>query len=336
MYVFKSPLWLLLASLLTLSACQPSDNNGSTEKTSTSEQKTGEVTLTAARAGFQTKIVDTSFKGDGTPATPPKKIFNLIRYPAKDGDMAAYVTPDPKDGKKHPAVIWLIGGYGGIGNDDFFWQDHPRENDQSGGAFRKAGIVMMTPSFRAENDNPGHYEMFYGELDDLESARAWLAKQPYVDPQRIYVVGHSTGGTRALLASELSDKYRAVFSLGGIPDLKKRIDGGSMMVAIPFDQSNPQEFKLRSPGFFISSITRPTFYFEGEEAYWDEFDVIRQDAQQQKIPLQVYKLAGGDHFSIIAPVTELIAKKILADNGPQSNIAFSEADINGVERELRH
>ena len=30
--------------------------------------------------------------GDGTPATPPKKVFNLIRYPAKDGDMAAYMA----------------------------------------------------------------------------------------------------------------------------------------------------------------------------------------------------------------------------------------------------
>ena len=330
MHTFKSPLWLLLAGLLTLTACQPQDNPAPTE------QKAADITLSAARAGFQTKIVDTSFKGDGTPATPPKDIFQLIRYPAKDGEMAAYVTPDPKDGKKHPAVIWLIGGYGGIGNDDFFWQPQPKENDQSGSAFRQAGIVMMTPSFRGENDNPGHYEMFYGELDDLESARAWLAKQPYVDPQRIYLAGHSTGGTRALLASELSGKYRAIFSLGGIPDLKKRIDGGPMQVAIPFDQSNPDEFKLRSPGFFISSMTRPTFYFEGAGAYWDEFDAIRQEAEQRKIPLNIYKLSGGDHFTIITPVTTLIARKILADSGAQSNIAFSDEDIAGVERELRH
>lgn len=79
----------------------------------------------------------------------------------------------------------------------------------------------MVPSFHAENDNPGQYEIFYGELEDLESARAWLAQQPYVDPNRIYLVGHSTGGTRALLASELSAKYRAAFFLGGIPDFKK-------------------------------------------------------------------------------------------------------------------
>lgn len=223
--------------------------------------------------------------------------------------MAAFVTPAPKDGKKHPAVIWLIGGYGGISNDDYLWKAQPADNDQNGSAFRKAGITLMVPSFRAENANPGHYEMFYGELNDLDSARAWLAQQPYVDPDRIYLAGHSTGGTRALLASELSSEYRAVFSLGGIPDLKKRIKAAPMAVNIPFDQTNPLEFTLRSPQFFVSSIIRPTFYFEGGDDYWWEFDKMRDDAKKQNVPLSVYHLKNGDHFTIITPVTQMIAEK---------------------------
>ena len=51
----------------------------------------------------------------------------------------------------------------------------------------------MIPSFRGENTNPGRYEMFYGELEDLDSAREYLSVIYYVDPKRIYVVGHSTG-----------------------------------------------------------------------------------------------------------------------------------------------
>lgn len=53
----------------------------------------------------------------------------------------------------------------------------------------------MIPSFRGEDRNPGSYEMFYGELEDLDAAYDWLAKQPWVDPDRIYLAGHSTGGT---------------------------------------------------------------------------------------------------------------------------------------------
>ncbi len=314
---------LLLMGLFTLAGCGQDESATSNNPTLSSE-----------RAAFQTNIIDTSFVGDGVPATPPKEIFNLISYPAKDGQMAAYVTPDPQDGKKHPAVIWLIGGYGGIGNDDFFWQPQPRDNDQTGSAFRKAGLVMMVPSFRAENANPGRYEMFYGELDDLESARAWLAQQPYVDSQRIYLVGHSTGGTRALLASELSSAYRAVFSLGGIPDLKKRIEGGRMMVNVPFDQRNAQEFKLRSPQFFVTSITTPTFYFEGQEYYWSEFDDMGDVAKRKNVPFYTYMLRGGDHFNIISPVTEAIAEKILADGGEKTNITFDKADISRIEKNI--
>ena len=37
----------------------------------------------------------------------------------------------------------------------------------------------------------------------------FLAAQPYVDPARIYLGGHSTGGTLALLVAECSETFRA-------------------------------------------------------------------------------------------------------------------------------
>ena len=55
-----------------------------------------------------------------------------------------------------------------------------------------------------KNNNPGKFEMFYGEIEDLEEARKYVASLPYVDPNRIYLVGHSTGGTKAVLLSEYS------------------------------------------------------------------------------------------------------------------------------------
>lgn len=291
--------------------------------------------LATAHSKFQTEIVDNSFQGDGKPMTPPKDKFLLINYEAKDGNMDAFLTPDPKDGKKHPAVIWLIGGYGGIGDDDYFWTDQPAENDQTGRAFRDAGIVMMVPSFRGENANPGIYDMFYGEIEDLESAREYLSKIPYVDPDRIYVVGHSTGGTRALLGNEYSKGFRAAFSLGGIPDLKLRTQYGSMQVAIPFNKENPEEFKIRSPRNYMKSLQSPTFYFEGEKYYWEEFDEMQKIAGENNIPLYIYNIKGGDHFDIVTPVTKMIAEKILNDTGGKTNITFTKEDIAKIENSLK-
>ncbi|GKX62714.1 alpha/beta hydrolase family protein [Pragia fontium] len=326
-YKFLTKSFFMLAAFsicISVTACDQADQSGEVSTES----------LSSARAKFKTDIVDTSFQGDGEPATPPADIFSLVRYPAKDGNMAAFLTPDPQDGKKHPAVIWLIGGYGGIGHDDYFWAEQPRDNDQTGSAFRKSGLVMMVPSFRGENNNPGKYEMFYGEIDDLESARQYLASLPYVDPNRIYLAGHSTGGTRVLLGSEALTGFRAAFSLGGIPDLKSRIEMGKMMVEVPFNQNNLEEFRLRSPGVFVTSIKSPTFYFEGEEYYWPEFDDLKTVAKDNKIPLYIYKIDGADHFNIISPVTELIAHKILRDTDEKVNISFSKEDIENIRNDI--
>ncbi|WP_232326272.1 alpha/beta hydrolase family protein [Xenorhabdus hominickii] len=249
--------------------------------------------------------------------------------------MAAFLSPSPRDNtKKYPAVIWLTGGYGGIGNDDFFWSEQPVDNDQSASAFRRDGLVLMIPSFRGENINPGRYEMFYGELRDIESARQYLAKLPYVDPNRIYLAGHSTGGMRALLASEYTKGFRAVFSLGGIPDLRLRLEYGSGPVAVPFDQNDPREFELRSPRTFLSSIKSPTFYFEGENSYWEEFDEVKKIASDKGIPLHIYSIKNGDHFNIIRPVSNIIAEKILNDTDEKVNIEFNKNDFLKLQYHL--
>ncbi|MEQ4921995.1 alpha/beta hydrolase family protein [Proteus hauseri] len=294
-------------------------------------------TLFEAHQRFKTNIVNDSFDNIDPPWEAPAEIFNVIKYPAKQGDMFAYLTPPPENKSvKLPAVIWLNGGYGGIGGDDYFWQKKPASNDQTGATFRDPNMVLMIPSFRGENTNPGRYEMFYGEIEDLDSAREYLASLEYIDPKRIYVVGHSTGGTRALLASEYSDKFRAIFSLGGIPDLELRA-AGDMIVELPFDQNNAEEFNVRSVYRYIKSIKNPTFYFEGRSYFWDEFNEIREVAMVNDIPLKIYSIKNGDHFNIIVPVSTLIKEKILLDTDTtkESNIQFSNADIKWINKQVR-
>ena len=118
----------------------------------------------------------------------------------------------------------------------------------------------MFPSLRGGNDNPGTKEGFLGEVDDVLAAADYLARQDSVDPKRIYLGGHSTGGTLVLLVAEATDRFRAVFSFGPASDV-----GYYPADFIPFDTSNPREVELRSPGRWLSSIHGPTFVFEGTE-----------------------------------------------------------------------
>jgi dipeptidyl aminopeptidase/acylaminoacyl peptidase len=275
--------------------------------------------LKDARQGFQTKITRRDSASNPV-SKPPAGVFQLVRYTAAPGQLAAYLTPDPKDGKKHPAIIWITGG--DCNSIDEIWNDAPKENDQTAAAYRKAGIIMMFPSLRGGNDNPGAKEGFLGEVDDVIDAANFLAKQSYVDPNRIYLGGHSTGGTLVLLVSECSDRFRAVISFGPVSDVR-----GYGPQYNPFDLSNDREVELRSPGHWLASIKSPTFVLEGAgpDSNIGELQVLKglcTNAQVHFLPVR-----GASHFSVLAPTNQLVAKKILADDGPKCNLAFTEEEL---------
>ena len=190
---------------------------------------------------------------------PPEGLFDLVSYPSKVGDLAAYVSSDPGDGQKHPMIIWVVGGWGN-GIDDFPWCYPEWDNDQTGSAFWQAGLLTMYPSFRGGNGNPGNYEALFGEVDDIVSAYEYAASLPYVDPERIYLGGHSTGGTRALLASEYTDKFRAVFCFGAVDEIKYHNN-----TQFTFDTTIEDEYVMRSPVYWLDNVKSPTFLIEGRD-----------------------------------------------------------------------
>ena len=98
--------------------------------------------------------------------------------------------------------------------------------------------MVFCPAFRGENDNPGRFELLYGELDDLLAARDFLAAQPFVAPERIYLIGDGiSGGTLVLLAAVASDRFRAAMALGGAAELGRIVSQESSSELVPFDAS---------------------------------------------------------------------------------------------------
>jgi alpha/beta superfamily hydrolase len=275
--------------------------------------------LVEARKGFQTKPIIR--KEEKEPVDdPPPKIFQKIKYDSPAGKLAAYLTPDPKDGKKHPAIIWITGGdCNSIGD---VWTAQPAKNDQTAGAFRQAGIVMMFPSLRGGNDNPGKKEGFLGEVDDVLAAADFLAKQEYVDAKRIYLGGHSTGGTMVLLVAECTDRFRAVFSFGPVDDVS-----GYPPEFTPFNTRDRKEVELRSPGRWLASIKSPVFVIEG--ARDGNLASLQTMSRNSKNPnTHFIAVKSADHFGVLAPTSRLLAQKVLADDGPTCNLSVSEDEVN--------
>jgi acetyl esterase/lipase len=288
---------LAMAAMLVLHAgpaCSQSAGAG---------QAAAKPTLSEARKGTMTTIVRTGEREPPMPV-PPKGVFQLVRFDAPVGKLGAYLTPDPGDGKRHPAIIWLTGGdSNSVGE---MWSPQPRDKDQSAAAYRKAGIVTMFPSLRGGNDNPGRREGFYGEVDDVIAAAGYLAKLPYVDPDRIYLGGHSTGGTLAMLVAETTNRFRATFAFGpvGTP-----LSYGNW--ATYHAPDNRKEAVLRSPIFWLHSVSKPLFVIEGvASGNASDLDAMQRANRNENI--RFIPVERKTHFSVLGPANELIASRILA------------------------
>lgn len=273
----------------------------------------------AVHDAFTTTL--TSEENDSVPIPdPPEGYFDLVSYPSKVGDLAAYVSSDPGDGEKHPMIIWVVGGWGND-IDDFPFMYPEWDNDQTGSAFWQAGILTMYPSFRGGNGNPGYYETLFGEVDDIVSAYEYAASLPYVDPERIYLGGHSTGGTRALLASEYTDKFRAVFCFGAVDEIKYHNND-----QFTFDTSSEEEQIMRSPIYWLDDIVSPTFLIEGRAGNSENLE--RMEAISENASLHCYVVEGADHFSVLAPATRVVARKILEDTGGECAISITKEELD--------
>jgi dipeptidyl aminopeptidase/acylaminoacyl peptidase len=245
-------------------------------------------------------------------------VYERVKYPAPLGKYVAYVTPVRKDGKKRPAMVWIRGGFD-WSIDDSAWRAEARNNDQSARAFHEAGMVEMLPSLRGCNDNPGDHEYFLGEVDDVLAAIDALRTRPDVDPTRIYLGGHSTGATLALLVAASEPAVRAVFAFGPIAWIKWYGKTGTAL-----DSAAAAERTIRSPAASLGDARVPVFIIEGQRGKVSSFDQLR--AAAGKAPVRFFVVRGADHFSALAPVTELIAARLVreSEGGPAFDLTESE------------
>jgi tetratricopeptide (TPR) repeat protein len=224
---------------------------------------------------------------------PPAGAKEVI-YDSGDLKLKAWLSDKPADDNKHPAVVFAHGGFsfGGTG-----WND--------GQEFINHGFVLMTPMLRGENGNPGNFEYFYGEVNDLLAAADYLANVSYVDSEKIFLCGHSVGGTLSILSSMMPSNYRAISSFGGMPDTGYLIKYGGY--PIPYDSKNIKEFELRSAIYHSDSIIKPLFIYVGdqEDASLIQFskDFVKYEKWIGK-PCEFTEVKG-DHWSSVAESVRL-------------------------------
>jgi acetyl esterase/lipase len=243
----------------------------------------------AARAGFRTHLVKRGpFSPTWRPYTPDDA--NAVDYESSGLRLRAWLSR-AAEGGRHPAVLFVHGG-ASFGAAD--WQMIQ--------PFRDAGFVVMMPMLRGENGQPGDFSLFYDEVDDVLAAAEVLARQPDVDAQRIYLAGHSSGGSLALLAALASHRFRAVASFSGSPDFARLVALPGADGIIPYDPHDAREVRMRSTFEFAAGFTCPARLFWGSEepGVADDNRGTVSRARSAGLDVEGIEVAGG-HQTMVAP-----------------------------------
>jgi dipeptidyl aminopeptidase/acylaminoacyl peptidase len=239
-----------------------------------------------ARSRFKTKLVrKTPSPQPWSPVKPPPRVSE-IEFASGDLRLKAWVNRPADVTRKHPATLFLHGGFAFDKND---WDlSQP---------YRDAGFVVLTPILRGENGQPGSFTLWYDEADDVLAAAKYLSEEHYVDGSRLYIAGSSAGGTLALLAVEAGNRFRRAASISASPDQAVLVKHAK--IELPFDKADPRELQMRSPLAYAHSFKCPVrIYYATQDHFVLTTQRTASVAKQRDLDVEAVRIEG-DHGSIV-------------------------------------
>jgi dipeptidyl aminopeptidase/acylaminoacyl peptidase len=259
-----------------------------TAATAEGEPKLVREDYAVARERFRTHLTQTGPSPDPPQPLSPPHGARRLDYRSGPLRLAAWVSENADASRPRPGVLVLHGG-------NALWPGHW---DDLAHPFVKAGYVAMIPAMRGENGLPGSFSGFYDETADVLAAADVLRAYPGVDPARLYIAGHSVGGTLTLLAAMSRHPFRAAAAYAGNPDARAFFR--HFPEDIRFDADDPQEFDMRSPVCFAGSFKCPVLMLHGSKEMNSDHIVRLTVSRARAAGLDVRRaIVEGDHSSAI-------------------------------------
>ncbi|WP_437746669.1 alpha/beta fold hydrolase [Sorangium sp. So ce1504] len=251
----------------------------------------GEECLSRKIDAIAGKLENAAFERD----VEQKKTDDVLWF-HKVGDIAVIDKvrytgpPDPRGEEtygianaRHPFVVWayvfvprgldrslrhpvLLFPHGGV---------HASFDTQSAHIVRELmlqGYVVIAPEYRGSTGygEAYHKAIDYGglEVDDIVEGRNWaVAALPFVDPDRVGIIGWSHGGLIALLAAErFPEMFKAVYAGVPVTDLIARLGYSTQdyrdLFSAPYHigktpHADVAEYQRRSPIYHVDKISAP-------------------------------------------------------------------------------
>lgn len=190
--------------------------------------------------------------------------------------------------------------------------------------FAKEGYVTVTVSYRLQKE-----AKFPAAVQDVRCAIKWIkahAKDYFIDPNKIAVIGGSAGGHLSMMAGYAADdpyfdgecefdsvdcRVQAVVNLYGPADLTTEYAISRYetkdFIGKPYTEV-PEMYRKASPAFYISQDDPPTLTFHGtidELVPVSQSDSLKVWLDKAGVPNEYHRLKGWPHaMDIVVSVNE--------------------------------
>jgi dipeptidyl aminopeptidase/acylaminoacyl peptidase len=138
------------------------------------------------------------------------------------------------------------------------------------------------------------------------SATDRMAHLPGVDQSRMFIAGHSIGGTLTMLTAMSTHKFRAASSISGNPDAFRFFNRYPQ--DIRFDDNNEREFEVRTALCYAGSFKCPVRVMHGteEDHFNDRADLLARRARRSGIHIETATVAGNHTSALPAEIAQSI------------------------------
>jgi dipeptidyl aminopeptidase/acylaminoacyl peptidase len=233
----------------------------------------------------------------------------IIRYPSFDGlDIPSvyYVPHNASADNPVPALVWVHGGPGGQSRMGYssliqYLVNHGYAvlavNNRGSSGYGKT-------FFQLDDQNHGE-----GDLQDCIEGKNWLAQQPYIDGDRIGIIGGSYGGFMTMAALTFApEEFDVGVNIYGVTNWLRTLKSippwwESFREALYLEMGDPyteDSIRLRriSPLFHTENVTKPLLVLQGAtdpRVLQIESDEIVENVRKNGVPVEYVLFEDEGH-----------------------------------------
>ncbi len=229
--------------------------------------------------------------------TNEKWELQRVRYNSEGLEITGFILKPVDESKKRPLIVYNRGGNQDFGSIDLKFISWELDR------FVKEGYVVVASQYRGGIWSEGVDEFGGGDVNDVIKITEIASELPYVDKNKIGVVGVSRGGLMSYLVSKNSDIAKAYVAISAPVDLISEIKFRPEMYNVYYTligdtTTHKQEYIDRSAVYWPEQLNEPLLVIHGNEDTKVSFDYAQQfvnDNKTSKPDLEYYWLEGVGH-----------------------------------------